>query len=117
MDNQNLLISVESMLDIHPLANFNILFSYLKDHHLDLDYHRLSIPAHSWQKLKKITLKPMSKTDLIKTTFAKVIQMLNSVSCSPSLSQKKKSLTSGDTMIMWSLMHKLNSQYGISLNP
>ena len=39
MDNQNLLISVESMLDIHPLENFNILFSNLKDHHLDLDSH------------------------------------------------------------------------------
>ncbi len=39
MDNQNLLISVESMLDIHPLENFNILFSNLKDHHLDLDNH------------------------------------------------------------------------------
>jgi hypothetical protein len=34
MHNQNLLISVESMLDIHPLANFNILFSNLKDYHL-----------------------------------------------------------------------------------
>jgi hypothetical protein len=34
MDHQNLLIAVESMLDIHPLANFNILFSKLKDYHL-----------------------------------------------------------------------------------
>ena len=36
MDNQNLLISVESLLDIHPLKNFGVLFSHLDDHHLDL---------------------------------------------------------------------------------
>ena len=39
MDYQNLLISVESMLDIHPLENFKTLFSNLKDHHLDLVSH------------------------------------------------------------------------------
>lgn len=32
---QRLFFSIESMLDIHPLENFNILFSNLKADHLD----------------------------------------------------------------------------------
>ena len=38
MDNQPLLFSIESILDIHPLENFKILFHNLKAKHLDHDY-------------------------------------------------------------------------------
>jgi hypothetical protein len=57
MDNQNLLISVESMLDIHPLENFNILFSNLKDHHLDLDHHTGRKPFSRRSLLRALVLK------------------------------------------------------------
>ena len=57
MDNQTLLISVESMLDINPLKNFNILFSNLKDHHLDLDYHIGRRPFSRRSLLRSIILK------------------------------------------------------------
>jgi len=57
MDNQNLLISVESMLDIHPLENFNILFSNLKDHHLDLDHHTGRKPFSRRSLLRALILK------------------------------------------------------------
>ena len=35
MEEQHLLFSIESMLDIHPLENFKILFANLKADHLD----------------------------------------------------------------------------------
>lgn len=35
MDNQSLLLSLESFLDVNPLENFKILFSYLDASHLD----------------------------------------------------------------------------------
>jgi len=57
MNNQNLLISVESMLDINPLKNFNILFSNLKDHHLDLDYHIGRRPFSRRSLLRALILK------------------------------------------------------------
>lgn len=57
MDNQNLLISVESMLDIHPLENFNILFSNLKDHHLDLDHYTGRKPFSRRSLLRALVLK------------------------------------------------------------
>ena len=57
MNNQNLLISVESMLDINPLKNFNILFSNLQDHHLDLDYHIGRKPFSRRSLLRALILK------------------------------------------------------------
>jgi hypothetical protein len=57
MDNQNILISVESMLDIHPLENFNILFSNLKDHHLDPDHHTGRKPFSRRSLLRALILK------------------------------------------------------------
>jgi len=38
MKEQKLLFSVESILDIHPLENFKILFDNLKADHLDSAY-------------------------------------------------------------------------------
>ena len=38
MKEQKLLFSVESVLDIHPLRNFKILFDNLQAHHLDPEY-------------------------------------------------------------------------------
>jgi hypothetical protein len=66
MDNQNLLISVESMLDIHPLENFNILFSNLKDHHLDLDNH--------------IGRKPFSRRSLLRALILKNLKSVSTLS-------------------------------------
>ena len=66
MDNQNLLISVESMLDIHPLENFNILFSNLKDHHLDLDSH--------------IGRKPFSRQSLLRALILKNLKGVSTLS-------------------------------------
>lgn len=49
MNDQPLLFSIESMLDIHPLQNFKILFHNLKASHLDHDYitGRKPFPAES----------------------------------------------------------------------
>ena len=38
MEKQEILFSIESMLDIHPLTNFKALFDNLKAHHLDSYY-------------------------------------------------------------------------------
>ena len=38
MKEQELLFSIESALDIHPLENFKILFANLKANHLDSSY-------------------------------------------------------------------------------
>lgn len=57
MNNQNLLISVESMLDIHPLENFRILFSNLKDRHLDQGYHTGRKPFSHRSLLRALILK------------------------------------------------------------
>jgi len=66
MDNQKLLITVESMLDIHPLANFNILFSNLKDHHLD--------PCHH------IGRKPFSRRSLLRALILKNLKAVPTLS-------------------------------------
>ena len=66
MDNQNLLISVESMLDIHPLKNFNTLFSNLKNHHLDLDNH--------------IGRKPFSRRSLLRALILKNLKSVSTLS-------------------------------------
>ncbi|MBA7526523.1 hypothetical protein ES705_18685 [subsurface metagenome] len=65
MDNQNLLISVESMLDIHPLENFNILFSNLKDHHLDLDNHTGRKPFSRRSLLRALILKNLKSVSTL----------------------------------------------------
>ncbi|MHA2055667.1 MAG: transposase [Candidatus Hodarchaeales archaeon] len=72
MDNQNILISVESMLDIHPLENFNILFSNLKDHHLDLDNYTGRKPFSRRSLLRALilkNLKSVSTLSELKTTL------------------------------------------------
>ncbi len=65
MDNQNLLISVKSMLDIHPLENFNILFSNLKDHHLDLDNHTGRKPFSRRSLLRALILKNLKSVSTL----------------------------------------------------
>ena len=65
MDNQNLLISVESMLDIHPLENFNILFSNLKDHHLDLDNYTGRKPFSRRSLLRALILKNLKSVSTL----------------------------------------------------
>jgi hypothetical protein len=57
MYNQNLLISVESLLDIHPLKNFSVLFSHLDDQHLDL--------------LQNTGRKPFSRRSLLRALILK----------------------------------------------
>jgi len=81
MDNQNLLISVESMLDIHPLANFNILFSNLKDYHLHIDHH--------------IDRKPFSRRSLLRALILKNLkgiptlsELVNTLKDNPSAAQR-----------------------------
>ena len=65
MNSQNLLISVESMLDIHPLQNFNILFGNLKDHHLDLDSHTGRKPFSRRSLLRALILKNLKSVSTL----------------------------------------------------
>jgi hypothetical protein len=193
MEEQHLLFSIESMLDINPLEGFRILFDNLKADHLDHEYltgrkpfsrqnllkaiifknlnglptlsdlavalrnnpsaaircgfnilkplpslkryseflrdsdhaalqkirirliHQLIdrglirgnsvyplIPVRSPLTSKRTTSKQMSKIDLTKSVYHKVIPMLDLASWSPSHSQQKISATSGVTEIMWS---------------
>ena len=58
MKEQELLFSIESVLDIHPLENFKILFDNLNADHLDSAYMRISV-------IKSITaLSPSKNTSI-----------------------------------------------------
>ena len=57
MHTQNLLISVESLLDIHPLKNFGVLFNHLDDHHIDLHQYTGRRPFSRRSLLRALILK------------------------------------------------------------
>jgi len=65
MDNQNLLMTVESMLDIRPLENFKTLFSNLKDHHLDPDSHIGRKPFPRRSLLRALILKNLKSVSTL----------------------------------------------------
>jgi hypothetical protein len=48
---------VESLLDIHPLKNFSVLFSHLDDYHLDLHQHTGRRPFSRRSLLRALILK------------------------------------------------------------
>jgi len=60
MKEQNLLFSVESVLDIHPLQNFRILFDNLKADHLDPKYLTGRKPFSRQSLLKAIIFKNLN---------------------------------------------------------
>jgi len=60
MKEQHLLFSIESMLDIHPLDNFRILFANLKADHLDSAYVTGRKPFSDQDLLKAIIFKNLS---------------------------------------------------------
>jgi len=60
MEEQYLLFSIESMLDIHPLENFNILFDNLKADHLDSAYVTGRKPFSHQSLLKAIIFKNLN---------------------------------------------------------
>jgi len=57
---QVLLFSIESVLDIHPLVNFKILFDNLKGDHLDSAYITGRKPFPQQSLLKAIILKKLT---------------------------------------------------------
>ncbi|MFQ6093002.1 MAG: transposase [bacterium] len=69
MKDQKLLFSVESILDIHPLQNFQLLFDNLKADHLDSAYFTGRKPFSRQSLLKAIILKSLNGlstlTDLV----------------------------------------------------
>ena len=62
MKEQGLLFSIESVLDIHPLENFKILFDNLKGDHLDSAYITGRKPFPQQSLLKAIILKKTNRT-------------------------------------------------------
>lgn len=60
MEEQHLLFSIESMLDIHPLENFRILFANLKADHLDPTYVTGRKPFSHQSLLKAIIFKNLN---------------------------------------------------------
>jgi len=60
MKEQKLLFSVESILDIHPLQNFKILFDNLKADHLDPEYLTGRKPFSRQSLLKAIIFKNLN---------------------------------------------------------
>ena len=60
MKEQHLLFSIESMLDIHPLENFKILFDNLKADHLDSAYVTGRKPFSHQSLLKAIIFKNLN---------------------------------------------------------
>jgi len=60
MKEQELLFSVESALDIHPMQNFNILFDNLKADHLDSAYFTGRKPFFHQSLLKAIIFKNLT---------------------------------------------------------
>jgi len=68
MEEQHLLFSIESMLDIHPLDNFRVLFANLKADHLDPAYVTGRKPFSHQSLLRAIIFKNLnglsSLTDL-----------------------------------------------------
>jgi len=59
---QVLLFSIESVLDIHPLVNFKILFDNLNADHLDSAYITGRKPFPQQSLLKAIILKKTNRT-------------------------------------------------------
>ena len=60
MEEQHLLFSIESMMDIHPLENFKILFDNLKADHLDSAYVTGRKPFSRQTLLKAIIFKNLN---------------------------------------------------------
>ena len=72
MNDQSLLFSIESMLDIHPLENFKILFHNLKAKHLEQNYTTGRKPFSSESLLRGIifkNLKGIPTLSELKTTL------------------------------------------------
>jgi len=65
MEVQELLFSIESILDIHPLENFKILFDNLKADHLDSPYVIGRKPFSHQSLLKAIIFKNLSGLRLL----------------------------------------------------
>jgi len=57
MNDQSFLFSIESLLDIHPLENFGVLFSNLNDSHLNKDYTTGRKPFNRQSLLRAIIFK------------------------------------------------------------
>jgi len=60
MEKQELLFSIESVLDIHPLDNFKTLFDNLKANHLDSNYVTGRKPFSQQSLLKAIIFKNLT---------------------------------------------------------
>jgi len=72
MNDQPLLFSIESMLDIHPLQNIKMLFRNLKASHLDQNYTTGRKPFSGESLLRTIifkNLKGIPTLSELKTTF------------------------------------------------
>jgi len=65
MKEQKLLFSVESILDIHPLNNFKILFDNLKADHLDTEYLTGRKPFSRQSLLKAIIFKNLNSLSVL----------------------------------------------------
>ena len=94
MKEQELLFSIESALDIHPLQNFKVLFDNLKADHLDSTYikGRKSFPQQGF--LKAIIFKNLTgiiglKATANNVTIAHITVLLVALTAAKSNSKNK----------------------------